>query len=160
MAEPIESWLATKYPKAPVKAAEGAVFEPQLQMDTTLSPPQDPVQKNAALMARNAGTGERMAQGLRAAVDTAVDHPIYNAAQMIPVVNMPLAATAYASHVARGNTGEAMLDAVNMIPAAPLARMIPKAWNMTRGAMNAHAMRVSTIANGLQAATGSASAAE
>jgi len=47
---------------------------------------------------------------------TVVDHPLFNVAQVIPGLNIPTNAVAYASHMARGNTQGAMLDSLAMIP--------------------------------------------
>lgn len=45
-----------------------------------------------------------------------VDHPVYNVAQMIPGVNIPANALAYASHMQQGEYDKAKWDSAGMIP--------------------------------------------
>lgn len=45
-----------------------------------------------------------------------VDHPVYTAAQITPGLNIPANALAYASHMQRGQTNEAMWDSAGLIP--------------------------------------------
>jgi hypothetical protein len=77
-----------------------------------------------------------------------VDHPAYQAAQMIPLANIPLNAVAYGSHMSRGMHNQAMLDAVGVVPGAGMARIVPKvAPRLTRGSLTANSMRASDLAN-------------
>ena len=50
------------------------------------------------------------------ALAAVVDHPLYNAAQIAPGLNIPANALAYASHMQRGNTEQAMWDSAGLIP--------------------------------------------
>ena len=47
-----------------------------------------------------------------------VDHPAYNVAQMIPGVNIPANALAYASHMQQGEYDKAKWDSLGMVPGA------------------------------------------
>ena len=51
-----------------------------------------------------------------------VDHPAYNAAQMIPGLNIPANALAYVSHADRGMTGDAVWDSLGMVPGVGMLR--------------------------------------
>jgi len=67
---------------------------------------------------------------------TVVDHPAFNVAQVVPGLNIPTNALAYASHVARGDTQAAMLDSLAMIPGVKGINMasngVPAAINAIR----------------------------
>lgn len=79
-----------------------------------------------------------------------VDNPLYQAAQTVPGLNIPLSAAAYPVHVASGNTVDAALDATSMIPGFGLTvgagRMIPRVYALTRGVLNASGARVGALA--------------
>ena len=51
-----------------------------------------------------------------------VDHPLYNAAQMIPFANIPLNALAYGSHMDRGMYDDAKWDSAGMLPGVGLIK--------------------------------------
>ena len=185
MVHPTEVWLESKYRKASVRAADGAVVpapeapSPELKMSTELTPA--PVY--AGRPARQPYTPEQNAaamQGLHKVVDSpapvyagspvrqppytpeqnaaamqglhkVVDSPLYNVAQSVPGLNIPLSAVAYGSHVSRGLTASASLDAVSAIPGAGLSRMVPRVLpNLTRGSLVANGMRAGTLAQGAQ----------
>lgn len=152
MVHPTEVWLESKYRKASIRAADGAVVpatetpSPELKMSTELPPA--PVYSGRP--ARQPYTPEQNAsvmQGLHKAVDS----PWYNVAQAVPGLNIPLSAVAYGSHLSRGLRGAAALDAVSAIPGAGLSRMVPRVLpNLTRGSLVANGMRAGTLAQGAQ----------
>lgn len=69
-----------------------------------------------------------------------VDHPAYNVAQIVPGVNIPASALAYASHMQRGEFDKAKWDSAGMIPGVGMLKGVKlldalKDWGTTATAL-------------------------